>query len=52
MTCRGSSAETSVTKSARPASMTSSMMASVARWMLASRSRTMRGVKPLLTRRR
>ena len=35
-----------------PFSMTWSMMASVERWMLSSRSRTMRGVKPLLTRRR
>ena len=35
-----------------PSSMTSSMMASVERWMLSSRSRTMRGVKPLLTSRR
>ena len=52
MTCSGSSAEISVTKSASPFSMTSSMMESAARWMLSSRSRTMRGVKPLLTRRR
>ena len=52
MTWRGSSAEIWVTKSARPASITSSMMASLARWMLSSRSRTIRGVKPLLTRRR
>ena len=52
MTCSGSSAEISVTKSASPFSMTSSMMESAAPWMLSSRSRTMRGVKPLLTRRR
>ena len=52
MTWRGSSAEIWVTKSAWPVSMTSSMMASVERWMRSSRSRTMRGVNPLLTRRR
>ena len=52
MTWSGSSAERSVTKSASPFSTTWSMMASVERWMLSSRSRTMRGVKPLLTRRR
>ena len=52
MTRSGSSAEISVTKSASPFSMTSSMMASVARWMLSSRSRIVRGVNPLLTSRR
>ncbi len=52
MTRSGSSAEIWVTKSASPFSMTSSRMASVERWMLSSRSRTVRGVKPLLTSRR
>ena len=52
MTRSGSSAEIWVTKSASPFSMTSSMMSSVERWMLSSRSRTVRGVNPLFTSRR
>ena len=52
MTCRGSSAEICSTKSADPCSHTVSMMASVDATTLASRSRIIRGVKPLLTSRR
>jgi len=52
ITTRGSSAAMSVTKSARPCSMTLSMIRSVARWMLSWSSATIRGVNPLLTRRR
>ena len=52
MTCRGSSAEICSTKSADPASHTLSMMESAAATTLASRSRIIRGVKPLLTSRR
>ncbi len=52
MTCNGSSAEMSVTKSAWPFSMTASMMVSAVSWIFFSSWFTMRGVKPLLTRRR
>ncbi len=52
MTCSGSSAEMSVTKSAWPFSMTASMMSSAVLWIFSSRAFTMRGVKPLLTSRR
>ncbi len=41
-----------VTKSASPFSQTVSMIRSAVRWMLSSRSRTIRGVNPLLTSRR
>ncbi len=52
MTTRGSSAAMSVTKSALPFSMTESMMSSVAAWIRSWSWLTIRGVKPLLTRRR
>ena len=52
MTCRGSSAEICSTKSAEPVSQTVSMMESADATTLASRSRIIRGVNPLLTRRR
>ena len=52
MTSRGSSAEISSTKSALPRSHTESMMPSAYPTICASRSRTIFGVNPLLTRRR
>ena len=52
MTSRGSSAEISSTKSAVPRSHTESMMPSAYPMICRSRSRTILGVKPLLTRRR
>ena len=52
MTRRGSSAEISSTKSAVPRSHTESMMPSAYPTICCSRSRTILGVKPLLTSRR
>ena len=52
MTCRGSSAEMSVTKSASPFSITASMIWSAVLWIFSSSEFTMRGVKPLFTSRR
>ncbi len=52
MACRGSSAATSVTKSQLPFSMTSSMIVVARRARDCSMAFIVRGVKPLLTRRR
>ncbi len=52
ITWSGSSAEICSTKSAEPFSHTESMIPSVATTTLASRSRIIRGVNPLLTSRR